>query len=364
MGWSDVDTATREYAWLRLMAVAKYDGYSDFRAGSRFIESLAIWLKQFDQSDRQCAYEFIKNRLVYISGAEMKRIIEAFVPEIVTPYLRRLAAKMVGIAPHDVWGNKDASMEFKRILRRSIFVGLSDGARIDILRRANTGLLSQEQIVPMMHIDKKKWEDLGKNLRSTLNDEYACFDHVYLIDDFTASGTTFIRKANGEWKGKLKKFNDLVLEARGATNGANPTFPISQNNTLHIHHYVSTTQAKDALHKRIEDFRHNRNKRDFYEIDISEGMLLPQALKLCATADEPILKMCEKYYDHQLFDRLKEHCDEAGQESMKLGYANCALPLVLEHNTPNNSIPLLWAETTGEKGHKMCPLFRRRDRHG
>jgi hypothetical protein len=29
---------------------------------------------------------------------------------------------------------------------------------------------------------------------------------------------------------------------------------------------------------------------------------------------------------------------------MKYGYANCALPLVLEHNTPNNSISLLWAD--------------------
>ena len=47
MGWGDDGTATQEYAWLRLMASAKYDGYSDFRAGSRFVENLATWLKQF-----------------------------------------------------------------------------------------------------------------------------------------------------------------------------------------------------------------------------------------------------------------------------------------------------------------------------
>lgn len=35
MGWGDDGTATQEYAWLRLMAATKYDGYSDFRAGSR-----------------------------------------------------------------------------------------------------------------------------------------------------------------------------------------------------------------------------------------------------------------------------------------------------------------------------------------
>jgi hypothetical protein len=52
-------------------------------------------------------------------------------------------------------------------------------------------------------------------------------------------------------------------------------------------------------------------------------------------------------------------------DTMKLGYANCALPVVLEHNTPNNSFPLLWAETARANGaHAMEPLFFRRDRHG
>jgi hypothetical protein len=49
---------------------------------------------------------------------------------------------------------------------------------------------------------------------------------------------------------------------------------------------------------------------------------------------------------------------------MKYGYADCALPLVLEHNTPNNAIPILWAETEGKLGEPMRPLFFRRDRHG
>jgi hypothetical protein len=37
----------------------------------------------------------------------------------------------------------------------------------------------------------------------------------------------------------------------------------------------------------------------------------------------------------------------------------------LDHNTPNNSIPLLWADTEGNMdAHPMTSLFRRRDRHG
>jgi hypothetical protein len=47
-----------------------------------------------------------------------------------------------------------------------------------------------------------------------------------------------------------------------------------------------------------------------------------------------------------------------------MGFKDCSIPLVLEHNTPNNSIALLWAESDGEEGaHAMKPLFRRRQRH-
>src|SRR3546814_13830217 len=91
----------------------------------------------------------------------MQRIIEAFVPETVTPYLRRLAADQVGIAPHEVWGNSTGAAAFRKLLRGCLFVGLSDGARIDILRRANDGRLSQEPIVSLMNDNNKKRAELG-----------------------------------------------------------------------------------------------------------------------------------------------------------------------------------------------------------
>ena len=360
MGWGDDGTATREYAWLRLISSAKYDGYSDFRAGSRFVEALAAWLTQFDSADRAVAYDFVRNRLVYISGAEMQRTIEAFLPETVTPFLRTLAAADLGISAHDVWGSAEGANLFERLLRRCLFVGLSDGSRIDILRRANSGRLSTEQIVPMMNVAKEKWEDLGKEL-SDAQTEGTRFEHVYLIDDFVASGTTFIRQVEGKWKGKLQRFNEMVCHAREEMGEA---FPIAPDYKLHVHHYVSTAQARQTLNERVEQAEREWEERSYARIYISQGILLPQALKLAEPADSAILALCDKYYDHGLYLRLKKHCDEAGQSDMKRGYADCALPLVLEHNTPNNSIPLLWAETDGSHGRAMRPLFRRRDRHG
>jgi hypothetical protein len=98
---------------------------------------------------------------------------------------------------------------------------------------------------------------------------------------------------------------------------------------------------------------------------VTESLLLPHSLPLAQPLDGAMLDLGDRYYDHEIFTRAEKHCREAGQNDMKLGYAECALPIVLEHNTPNNSIPLLWAETIGNGGaHQMRPLFYRRDRHG
>jgi len=371
MDW-DNERATAEYAWLRLMSSMKYDGYSDFRAGVRFLESLVSWLRQFDQQDRETAYALVQERLVYISTAEMQRVIENFIPETVTPYLRKAVAAALGIKPYDVWRTPVGANAFNERQRCCLFVGLSDGSRIDVLRRANAGRLSQEQVVPMLNVDNEKWKGLGKDLRDELGD-HARFQDVYLVDDFTASGTTFIRFPKGEAKGKLAKFERNVQEARVALKDE---FPVADGYTLHVHHYVSTAQAHQALQGRIAEAAEKLKNKSYGDATITEGMRLPAALPIgaidvetgnmtaMAPSDEPFLDLCGSYYDHELFKRLEPHCKEAGQDDMKYGYADCALPLVLEHNTPNNSIPILWAETEGKLGPRMRSLFLRRDRHG
>lgn len=363
MGWADdeEEVATSEYGWLRLMSSVKYDGYADFHAGIRFLESLATWLKQFAKVDRAAAYQFVKTRLVYVSLPELHRLIETFVPEVVTPTIRGVVAQELGIKPYEVWQTQQGADSFKRHLRQTLFVGMSDGSRIDILRRVNSRRLSTEQIVPMMNIDRAKWRDLAKKLNKEV-EVGAKFEHVYLIDDFTASGTTFIRKEEDGWTGKLTKFNALIKETQ---DDMGSDFPIAQGYHLHVHHYISSDQARLVLDERVKQAQSDWTEAWFGEVDVTEGLRLPASLKLSPEFDKAMLDLCDRYYDPALYERLKQHCDPDVQTDLKLGYANCALPLVLDHNTPNNSISLLWAETAGGEGaHAMRSLFHRRDRHG
>ncbi len=254
----------------------------------------------------------------------------------------------------------EGSANFNRRLRRTLFVGLSDGSRIDILQRANARRMSTEQVVPMLNVDHDKWLDLAKKLAED-EGETARFLDVYLVDDFTASGTPFIRRVDGVWKGKLKTFNDIVVRAREELKDR---FPIVDGFTLHVHHYISSHQARGKLIERMNHAARDWAEKTYGQHAVTEGLLLPQKAKLENPADAAMLDLCERYYDHGLFKRLEKHCKQARQKDMKRGYAECALPVVLDHNTPNNSVSLLWAETDGSEGPSMTPLFPRRDRHG
>jgi hypothetical protein len=132
---------------LRLMARLKYDGYRDFQAGMRFIESLATWLQQFTPAEREAAYEFVRRTLVYIGPGEMQRLVEQFYPRTVRDRFVRTIAIKRGIPTYRVLADVDARSAVERLRRQTLFMGLSDGARIDTVRHANVGLISNEQLV-------------------------------------------------------------------------------------------------------------------------------------------------------------------------------------------------------------------------
>ncbi len=360
MEWSD-ERAREEFSWLRLMSRLKYDDYRDFLAGARFIENLVTWLQQFEQSEREIAYKFVRDRLVYIGRAEMQRLVENFYPEVCQRELVKTVANEMGIPAYSVWANKKAINKMEDLRRKTLFMGLSDGARIDQFRRANVGILSNEQIVVATQLDSAKWRSLLHDLKDELGKD-AKFSAVYLIDDFVASGTTLIRfddKA-GRWTGKLRKFKESIESAKTALEDK---LLFDENWTLYVHHYLASSHAAEVVENEYLKATTKEGESEWFStVRFTFGAVLPDSLKVTADTDESFLKIVEQYYDPVLED---QHSEASGIKCVKLGYKACALPLILEHNTPNNSLAILWAETNGdgEDIPAMRPLFRRRQRH-
>jgi hypothetical protein len=366
MDWAD-DRAREEFQWLRLMARLKYDGYRDFQAGMRFIESLATWLQQFRPEQRETAYAFVRRTLVYIGPSEIQRLVEQFYPRVVRDRIFRTIAKERSLPTYRVLADPDARASTERLRRQTLFMGLSDGARIDIVRHSNVGLLTNEQLVVATQVDKDKWQDLLHNLREDLKDPMARFRLVYLIDDFVGTGTSFLRynAEKNKWSGKLLKFKESLDGAVKALDGDQI---LCDDWELCIHHYIASFAAVRAIDERQAEASESLNSEGWAKgVHFSFGTVLPQDLPIDAVPGrfDDFLKLTQVYYDPKIRTR---HTDVGGVSHLGLGFGGCALPLVLEHNTPNNAVALLWAETDGGmcgrvEAPPMRPLFRRRQRH-
>ena len=366
MGWSD-DRAREEFRWLRLMARLKYDGYRDFQAGMRFIESLATWLQQFKAEDRETAYAFVRRTLVYIGPSEMKRLVEQFYPRTVHDRLIRTIAAKHAIPTYRVLSHPEALTAAERLRRQTLFMGLSEGARIDIVRHTNVEFLKNEQMVVGTQVDKDKWQDLLQKLRDDLGDAEAHFRLVYLIDDFMGTGTTFLRynADKKKWSGKLLRFKESVDAAKEALDGSQV---FSDDWQLCIHHYIGAFAAVQEIAPRYEEARESLTTAGWAkDVHFTFGTVLSKDLPIDATPGrfDKFLKLTNTYYDPTI---RTSHTDVGGVTHLGLGYGGCALPLVLDKNTPNNSVALLWAETEGGlhdgvEAPPVRPLFRRRQRH-
>ncbi len=354
MEWDDVRSRA-EFAWLRLMSRMKYDGYQEFLAGMRFIESLTDWLQQFIRPEhREVAYRFIREHLVFVSSAEMHHLVELFYPETVQPRLLQRVAELQGIPQYRVWADKAAIAAFRTLLRKTLFIELSDGGRIDIFRRANAGVIMHEQIVTAPRINKEKWTELLADLRKTTGNPADRFAFVFLVDDFTASGATLLRLEGEKWTGKLWRFwEDMSKET---------TAHFEDDWTLCVHHYIATEQAVKSVDERDAAVRKALGPSGWFtkKIEMSFGMRLDREFSVTASSDPDLVELIESYYD----DAIETESMKKGGRNARYGFGQCGLPLVLDHNTPNNAIALLWAESAGTGGkHPMRPLFRRRQRH-
>lgn len=194
MGWGAAEVAGQR-AVLQDLARYKYDEYQQFSPGQRFIESLALWLRQFEGKEaREAAYNWVRRRLVFISSAEMNHLVASTFPTLIRPWLLQKVAQEAGLGVTQVKA-LEASEAYRLHLRQTLFLGLSDGAHIDQFRRANPAL-SNEQIWHAYDFSEDKAKDFGQKLKKDLtkrlgrspSNTEAKYRAVCLLDDFTGSG--------------------------------------------------------------------------------------------------------------------------------------------------------------------------------
>lgn len=344
LGWEEDDVSAQRPV-LQAFADYKYDSYEQFEPGRRFIESLARWLHQFPEAERANAFRFVRERLIVISRAEMQSLVSAVYPDLVRRRLLARAADDLGVARRRVL-HVAGSKAFERRRRSCLFIGLSDGARTDVLRRANPQAVGNEQVIVDHSALQEKAPDALQALRTDLakiedpEPEHARFTTVVLLDDFSASGISYIRDEGGAGKvariaKRLAKLGDVIDH---------------DDLEVHIVLYVATTRALGHLNEGVVKLA-SQAPGGWSVHAIQE---LGEDVVLARGEPPELAELIESVYDEAIND---EHMQKGGADG-RWGFGDCGLPVVLGHNTPNNSIALLWAETENVRA-----LFPRVTRH-
>jgi len=173
----------------------------------------------------------------------------------------------------------------------------------------------------------------------------------FLLDDFSGSGKSYFRKTQdgGSYTGKIwKVFNDIE-----SPDSALSKIFDKENLMICVLLYMATEQAIKYLDPLI--------KKLFREKGYSYSLFVIQQLGEKISVhnegqDSAFCCLVDKYYDP---DIETEATRVGGTKEVKFGFANCSLPLVLSHNTPNNSVALLWSY----EHLKIRGLFPRVSRH-
>lgn len=351
MGWQLPQMVQDHVPELQLLAYYKYDDYQRFGPGRRFIESLALWLNRLDQEDRPAALELVENKLVFFSDREISHLVEMAYPDLIVQERLRLVAEEYGLPAYKV-GELSRHRRFKELRLKSLYLGLSDGARTNELRRASNHEINNEQIWQAYELGEQKsgamLVDLTKSLEKAGHEATSShFNLIWLLDDFSGSGNTYIRYDSQKktYGGKLQKVYDQLHQLKLIDPSHYEVFLVL---------YIATRQAIDHIEYWSERFT---SEHRYKPLQLRVLCPLERDLALTANPSAPIRALLDKkkYFDPIVND---EHMQVGGTDG-RLGFADCALPVVLSHNTPNNAVYLLW----GPEQYKYSGLFPRVVRH-
>lgn len=343
----DAKRRSEERRDLELLAELKYDEYRQFSAGMRFVESLSLWLGQFDAgAEQNAAYDLIKRRLVFISSAEMLHCIRMAYADHAKPILVEEAARRANISEFRV-ARVAKSQKFASLKKKCLYLGLSDGSRMDDFRRFSN--LGHEQVHAHYEIAGAQRSRMARSLARSLGCEIknAKFEVVFLIDGFSASGLSYIREKNGRFYGKINAFLEQL-----ASGGGLEGMPAGDA-LIVVLLYVATDRALSHINKwapRLIRGHGMRLKVDaVHEIREAAASPTPQEMRQV----EPIL---EKHFDGGV---VTAGYKTGRQQRPHLGFDECGLLVVLTHNCPNNTLPIIWRESHSAKIRALFPRHER-----
>jgi hypothetical protein len=228
--WSE-DLLRTVFNDFHTLAEHKYNKYEMYQPGRLFFEHLYLFLAKLkEDEDKTVALNFVHNSLIFISRDEFQQLAHILYYDRIRQRQLDFVSDLLQVDRYRLHKLTE-SHEFRNMKRASLFVALSDGARIDYFRRQNLDI-NNEQVLASYSVGPEKTEDISRSLSDALQTPDAKFDCLFLLDDFCGSGRTLLRevavaeltspiasfKMPAEFRGRLK-YDEPKLQLEWAYSG-------------------------------------------------------------------------------------------------------------------------------------------------
>lgn len=307
--------------------------------------SIEEWLKNFEEEEERDEALYLLSKCMYFGHSNIRAILRSL-------YRDKFRATLIQEIRADLGGTMDGMIienEFGKRLSRTRFLGVGNPSE------SGVHLLyyfRQENRIPrklFVNTDELFASDGGEVVK--MSDKHKDVDRIVFIDDLCGSGS----QATGNYGVKpcVEKLRQLknapkvsYLMLFGTTDGIRVVRNATVNDSA-----VKLFDEAEAVMELNESYKCFSEKSRYFKDEQREQKEKTREM-VYKYGKELINKIIDKDYSRVLEE--KERKDKI--EHSALGYGDCQLLLSMHHNTPNNTLPILWFD---EDDAVWTPIFKR-----
>lgn len=307
--------------------------------------SIEDWLKNFEEGDEQEEALYLLSKCMYFGHSYIRAILRSlYRDKFRSAVIQEIRAEHDGTLDGEI-----IEKEYKERLGRTRFLGVGNPSE------SGVHLLyyfRQENRIPRkLFINTDELFAVDSREEVKLSEKNKNVDRIVFIDDLCGSGSQ--ATSNYGVKPCVEKLRKLVHSPKisylmmfGTTDGIKAVRDATVKDSE-----IKLFDEAEAVMELNESYKCFSEKSRYFKEEQKE--LKKQAKEMAFKYGKDLIdKIIDKDYHRKL--GVQERADLI--EHRALGFGDCQLLLSMQHNTPNNTLPIVWFD---EDDTAWTPIFRR-----
>jgi len=301
-----------------ILSARAWEGKQDWPAVERWLSNF-VGKTGLSKKDERIHALFLLSQFLYIGSVEIRVLQRALFRDLfVIPLLQELKTKLSTRNPTDI------AAQYHQSLSETRFLGIGNpsesGVHLLYYFRQENGL-SKHHFLDGSQIMKSAPDTDGNFVRSIGNPDVKRY---VFVDDVCGSGVTAKTYSDNNLRELVSYQDDVKL------------------------HYFSMFATREGLKKVRDETLFGDNSGAVFELDDSYK---------CVSEGSRYLRSTPPYIDRASVNKIAEVYGRLLVPNHPLGYDDGQMLIGFHHNTPDNTLPIIWKE--GDAQNPWTPAFRR-----